>query len=152
MALGDDDMSEVLSLHERFAVEVKEYLHANANFLEFLLDAERSRELEGRVRAMASEDLITTALDRLEVQATEAFYVQMEKVFGIYRLRIQIALANGTMTEAQMTTLLQRLITGIVNRKVPPVELTQSDGVEVRGSIWQELRKRDCPPLWRAQA
>lgn len=146
--LGDGSMNAIIDLHRRFAQDVRAYVATNAPYLEFLFDAQRSRQLEQQVAAIASDQVLDAALQRAQVEASDAFYKQMSKLFDTLRLRVQVALADGSMTEQQIRGMLDNVVASVVGGRTPPVKFTQNDGKELRETTWQELRSRPCPPFW----
>lgn len=146
--LGDGAMNAIVDLHRRFAQDVRAYIAANAPYLEFFFDPQRSRQLEQQVAAIASDQVLDAALQRADVEASDAFYKQMSKLFDTLRLRVQVALADGSMTEQQIRNMLDGVINSVVGGRTPPIKFTQADGKEVRETMWQELRSRPCPPFW----
>ncbi|MCM2354388.1 MAG: hypothetical protein NDI63_12290, partial [Pseudobdellovibrio sp.] len=63
-------------------------------------------------------------------------------------LRVQVALADGSMTEQQIKSTLDGVVSSVVGTREPPIKFTQTDGKEVRETMWRELRSRPCPPFW----
>lgn len=146
--LGEDSVNAIIDLHRRFALDVRAYITTNAPYLDFLFDAQRSRQLEQQVAAIASDQLLEAALQKAQVEASDAFYKQMTKLFDLLRLRVQVALADGSMTEQQIRDMLDNVINSVVGGRTPPIKFTQNDGKELRETTWQELRSRPCPPFW----
>lgn len=146
--LGDGSMNAIVDLHRRFAQDVRDYIRAEAPYLDFFFDPQRSRLLEQQVSALASDQILDAALQRAQVQATDAFYKQMHKLFDMLRLRVQVALADGSMTQQQMQNMLDDVVNSVVGGRNPPITLNQSDGKELRDTTWREVRRRRCPPFW----
>jgi len=146
--LGDGSINALIDLHKRFSQDVRAYIQANAPYLEFFFDPQRSQQLEQRVAAIASDQVLDAALNRAQVEASDAFYRQMSKLFDTLRLRVQVALADESMTEQQIRNMLDDVINSVVGGRTPPVKFTQADGKELRESTWRELRSRPCPPFW----
>ncbi|MCM2354122.1 MAG: hypothetical protein NDI63_10960, partial [Pseudobdellovibrio sp.] len=86
--LGEGSMNAIIDLHKRFAQDVRAYIAANASYLEFFFDQQRSRQLEQQVAAIASDQVLDAALQKAEVDASDAFYKQMSKLFDTLRLRV----------------------------------------------------------------
>lgn len=146
--LGDGSMNSIIDLHRRFANDVRDYIRANAPYLDFFFNPQQSRELEQRVAAIISDQMLDEALENAHIDASNAFYKQMRKLFDMLRLRVQIALADGSMNEVQIRNMLDNIISAVIGGRPPPVKFTQIDGKELRETLWGELRSRPCPPFW----
>ena len=146
--LGAGSMNGILDLHRRFSVDVRDYVRANAPYLNFFYDPQRSRQLEQQVATIASDQILDAVLQRMNAQGSEAFYRQMHKLFDMLRLRIQVALADGSMSIQEMQTMLDDVVNSVVRSRRQPITLTQSDGVEIRDTTMQAVRRRRCPPFF----
>lgn len=146
--LGDGSMQAIIDLHKRFAIEVKRYMHANAPYLEFLFDPQRSRQLEAQVIAIASDQMLDAILVNADIEATDGFYKEMSRLFNLVRLRIQVALADGSMTQQQIEEMLSNGINSVIAGRTPPIKFTIAEGRDIKRATWDELRSRRCPPFW----
>lgn len=145
--LGDGSLAAIVDLHRRFAADVKEYVQENASYLNFFFDATRSNQLETQVAAIASDQMIDAILQRRGARGSEAFYGQIHRLFDIVRLRVQVALAQGALTPAQIERMLDDAAGSAVGRRRPPVELKNKEGIEIREETLEKVKLCNCPPF-----
>jgi 7-cyano-7-deazaguanine synthase in queuosine biosynthesis len=147
--MGLDNSIPVIQLHRRFSDEAHRFIAARAPYLEFLFDRARSEAVARQVQLVASDETIERLLLNAGIQTTtDAAYEQLWKSFEVLRLRLQIALANNSITPAGVETVLTRAIASVVRGKRHPIKITQSDGKNIRLRVWQGLRDQPCPPFW----
>ncbi|EPZ51922.1 hypothetical protein M902_2350 [Bacteriovorax sp. BAL6_X] len=147
--LGVGSVDEIILMHERFKDDVFNYINQEASYLLFLLDDNIASQMEERMQNIGVDELMNSALNRANVELTDAFYKQAENMFDFLRLRIQVALATGQMNESEMKTLVSRVIEEIVPSNSNGVtKLTMRDSREFKEKVWGKITDQPCPPFW----